>query len=72
MNISTSTEKTEKFLTILLFLGMFFVFSGMLILQKTSHYQTVFYILVLGPSIIITMINPRKSITNLSNPPPSH
>ena len=67
MNIITSTKKTEKTLTILLFLGIFFLFSGMLILQKTSHYQTVFYILVLGPSIVITMISPRKSITNLSN-----
>ena len=67
MNIITSTKKTEKTLTILLFLGIFFLFSGMLILQKTSHYQTVFYILVLGPSIVITMISPRKLITNLSN-----
>lgn len=60
-------KNLEDWFEKLLILGAFFILIGLPLLQKTSHYQTIYYILTLLPLILFLAIRPNEIINKISN-----
>lgn len=50
-----------------LILGVFFILIGLPLLQKPSHYQTIYYILTILPLILSLAIRPEAITSKISN-----
>lgn len=59
-------KNLEDWLEKPLILGAFFILIGLPLLQKTSHYQTIYYILTLIPLILFLTIHPNEFINKIS------
>lgn len=60
-------KNLEEWLEKPLALGIFFILIGLPLLQKTSHYQTIYYILTILPLILFLAVRPNKIISKISN-----
>ncbi|MDY0250643.1 MAG: O-antigen ligase family protein [Pseudomonas sp.] len=65
MHTEIFKKKTENGLIKVLTLGVFFVLTGLLFLEKSSNYHTVYYILILTPVILASIIHPNQINENL-------
>ena len=66
MIINLKQNILEPWLKAFLFLGVFFILVGLHILQKVSHYQTFFYILIILPVTLLAITDTRKTIESIS------
>ena len=66
MNLHGLREIAIGFFEKALFLGVFLVLAGMVLLPSSSRYHTLYYLLVLAPTVFMLLLKPKLVAINFS------